>query len=391
MALNANSEEPRQPISLLMVTNSLARGGAEAMVVRLALGLDAKRVRPVVVCLKEAGALADRLTERAVPVHAGLLRHKYDVGVVKRLVGLIVEYAPACVMAVGNGGDRMFWSALAARRAGAAMLVWAHIFPTRRHRTFEWLNRRLYRWVDAFVAVGERHRESLIELEGVPAERLHVIRNGIDVAEFARPGQSARATSGIPLSRPTVIAIIANLRADKRHDVFIEAAGRVKGARPACEFWIIGDGPERQAVERMARKHDPDGRWIKLLGARDDVPALLNEIDIVCLTSDWHEALSIAMLEAMAAGKAFVAPRIGSLDEALTDGLTGRVFEPFTPEALAAVLIELIDDPKRRMALGEAAARRVREGFTAELMAREFEALVQRLWRERIEGDDAAG
>ena len=107
------------PIHLLMVTNRLAPGGAEQMLVRLALQLDPRLVRPVVLCLKDPGPWAERLRGRDVPLHAHLLAHKYDFRVIGRIRRLIEQYSPAVVMAVGNGGDRMFWSTLAAPKAGA--------------------------------------------------------------------------------------------------------------------------------------------------------------------------------------------------------------------------------------------------------------------------------
>lgn len=379
------ANKAHQPVRLLLVTNTLAPGGAEAMLVRLALGLDREVVQPVVLCFKEPGVLAGELAGRSIPVHSWLLRHKFDLRVVGKLCRLIRRYEPVCVMAVGNGGDRMFWSALAARRTGAAMVVWSHVFPTVGHLTFEWLNRRLYGNVDAFVALGQRHREALVGLEGIPADRVHVIHNGIDVQAFAHEqGRGeARSRLGVGDEETVVVGIVANLRPDKRHDVYVEAAAKVRAERKACRFVIIGDGSQREAVRQMAAERDPGGAFISILGERDDVPTLLHGLDIVCLTSEWQECLSVAMLEAMAAGKAFVAPRIGSLDEALIDGRTGRFFEPLTAEALAAVLIELIDQPEKRASLGQQARARVRAEFSTDRMARRFEQLVTGLYHRR--------
>jgi len=374
-----------QPIHLLLVTTTLARGGAEAMAVQLARSLDPAVVQPVMVCLKEPGPGADALADGSVAVHAGQLKHKFDVLAVGRLSRLIQRYAPACVMAVGDGGDRMFWSTLAARRMGVPMVVWSHICPRPGHSTFEWLNRRLYRLVDVFVALGQRHREALTAVEGIPANRLQVIRNGIGVAAFEGADRRAEARQILNAARPGTVAVgmVANLRADKRHDLFVAAAVKVRAVRPDCRFVIVGDGPERPAVERMVAAHDPAGEFITMLGERDDMVTLMQGLDIVCLTSEWQECLSVAMLEAMAAGKAFVAPRIGSLGEALIDGMTGRFFDPLTAGALADLLVELIDRPDERTLLGERARAKVRAEFTAERMARDFESLVTSLYKRR--------
>lgn len=367
-----------RPYRLLLVTNRLLMGGAERMLVTLAESLDPQRVRPVVACYKEPGPLAAHLEGIGVPVHAHLLRHKMDVVVIERLCRLIRSERIDVVCPVGSGGDRMFWSTLAARRAGVPVIVWSHEHPTPGHSGFERANRALYRWVDRFVALGRRHREALARLEHVPLGRIAVVRNGIDASAFNRPDLRAEARARLDLHDDQVVAvgIIANLRPAKRHDVFIDAAARVAPDHPQARFYIIGDGPERDAVEHAARASGVSSEQLRLMGERHDVPVLLQGLDIVCLCSAWQECLSVVMLEAMAAERAFVAPHIGSLDEALIDGKTGRVVRQGDPACLASVLTELIDDGAQRARLGEQARTLVFDQFTAAHMARCFERVV---------------
>lgn len=354
------------------------------MLVRLATALDPARVRPVVVCLKEAGPWGSPLIDKGIPVHEHLLRHKFDFSVVRRLAGLLRQHRPACIMAVGSGGDRMFWSTLAARLTGSPMVVWSHLFPALGAPGFEWINRRLFPWVHAVVALGRRHAEALADVVGAPARRISVIRNGIDVDPLDRPDlrEEARRILGIA-SDQVAIGMVANLRPIKRVDTFIEAAMRLN--RRDARFFVIGDGPDRGDLESQLRRSGPIQDRMTLLGPREDVPMLVQGFDIVCLTSE-REVLSVAMLEAMAAGKAFVAPRVGSLDEALIDGETGRFFEPDTVEAFMAVLTELLDDPQQRMCLGQASRAKVRAEFRIDQMARAFEDLVERLCTRGVDG-----
>ncbi|UCD28451.1 MAG: glycosyltransferase, partial [Planctomycetota bacterium] len=357
----------------------------EAMLVQLALALDPQIVRPVVICLKGAGVWANLLAERSIPIHAEQLKHKYDFRALGRLSRLVEKYEPACLMAVGSGGDRMFWSTLAARRMGVPMIVWSHDFPSADHLYFEWTNRRLYRYVQTFVALGQQHRQALINREKIPANKLQVIRNGVDVAKFHCPQKrpEARQLLNINNDETVVIGIIANLRSEKRHDICIEAAAKIHAQRNNCRFAIVGDGPQRKQIEQLAARHDPEESFISMLGECEDLAALIQGLDLVCLTSQW-ECLSVTMLEAMAAGKAFVAPRVGSLDEALIDGETGRFFEPLTSDALTDVLIELIDDAGQREALGRQAQAKVRAEFTVDKMARAFESLITDLFKRQV-------
>lgn len=372
----ADSSSPPLPIHLFLVTNTLEQGGAEEMLIRLARQLDRRRIEPAVVCLKGPGPLARELEHSLIPCYSHNLSHKFDLSVIPRLARLLRGHRPACIMAVGSGGDRMFWSTLAAQWARCPAIVWAHLLPVPGQPEFEWMNRRLYRWVDRFVAVGRRHAEAMAEFAGIPPGRVSVIRNGIDPAEFDQVGHrdEARRMLGLGTGQ-TAIGLIANLKPVKRPDLFVEAAARVHRLRPAARFFMIGDGSSRPQVELLIRQRQLDRGTMILLGLRQDVPALMQALDIVCLTSE-RECLSVAMLEAMAAGKPFVAPRVGSLDEALIDGETGRFFEPATPDRLAEVLVGLIDEPAERERLGEAARAKVRAEFTTEQMARGFEELI---------------
>jgi glycosyltransferase involved in cell wall biosynthesis len=373
---------------LLLVTNRLATGGAESMLITLAQSLNRERLVPVVACLKEPGPLAAGLEARGVSVHAHLLRHKADVLAIGRMASLIRRERIDAVCAVGSGGDRMFWSILAARDTGCASVVWSHIHPSPGHHGFERPNRVLYRWVDRFVALGRRHRLALIRDEHLPAGRVVVIRNGIEVEPFDRSDLREEARRRLGLSGPGQVAvgIVANLRPDKRHDVFIEAGRRIAARYPQAIFYIIGSGPAEPAVRGCAATSGLDSRRLRLLGERHDVATLMQGLDIVCLCSEWQECLSVVMLEAMAAGRAFIGPKMGSLDEALIDGRTGRVTRPADPESLAAVLAELIADPDRRDALGRAAREKVMAEFRARHMATAFEDLAEALCGRRAAG-----
>lgn len=350
------------------------------MLISLASSLDCRRVVSVVACLKDAGPLASELTRAGITVYSGLLKHKADVFAVPRLAQVFREEQIDAVCAVGSGGDRMFWSSLAASFVGRPCLVWAHLSPTASDPTFEWANQALYRRVDRFIAGGKRHREAMIRIAHVPAGKIDVIRNGIDVAVFDRPDlrRPGRHLLGLDDDRAVAVGIVGNFRAEKRHDVFIESARRLTGRRPRAVFYIIGGGPEERRVRDWAVRSGLGAERLRLMGQPDDVSVLMQGLDIVCLCSD-SECQSIVMLEAMAAGRAFVGPNAGSLDEALIDGQTGRFVRPGDADSLTAVLDELIADPQQRARLGESARTKVYAEFTARQMARGFEDLVQSL------------
>jgi glycosyltransferase involved in cell wall biosynthesis len=140
---------------------------------------------------------------------------------------------------------------------------------------------------------------------------------------------------------------------------------------------LIGDGPLRAELEALTADLNLTDR-VRFLGSRDDVAALLVAADVAVLSSR-SEGLSLALLEAMAAGKPVVATRVGGNPEVLTDGETGRLVPPADPEALAAALLEVLDQPGQAAALGRAARSRVVERFSLRGMVTQYEQVYERL------------
>jgi glycosyltransferase involved in cell wall biosynthesis len=353
------------------------------MLIGLVNHLPGHRVRPHVLCLKDAGPLAPECHRVGVPVFEGLLRFKTDAAVITRIRRIISEHAIDSVTIAHSGGDRMFWGTLAAGLSALPVVVWSHWFPTAGHRHFERPNRALYRCVDAFVALGERHRRALVRHEHLPAGRIAVIPNAVDLAAFmhATPRKEARRRLRLDVSQVGV-AIIANLRREKRHDVFIEAAHRLAPANPRLRFFIIGDGPCRDAVQAAAAASGLDHETLRLLGPRDDVPVLLSGLDISCLCSE-VECFSVSMLEAAAAGCAFIGPAVGCMPEYLKHRQTGFLIEAGSPGALADAIGELADNAALRQAMAREAKKKAIQRFGFERLAGEFADLLQSLGHRR--------
>jgi glycosyltransferase involved in cell wall biosynthesis len=165
-----------------------------------------------------------------------------------------------------------------------------------------------------------------------PTRRLVVIPNGVDVSRFApdalRPDRaSTRAALGLFPDAPVALCV-ARLSPEKDVANFLRAAARVRAERDLshARFLVAGDGPLRADLARQA---DDLGLVAQatLLGARPDIPALLSAADLLCLPSR-EEGLSLAALEAMAAGLPVVATRVGGLPEAIVDNETGLLVRP---------------------------------------------------------------
>jgi glycosyltransferase involved in cell wall biosynthesis len=367
----------------LFVTNRLEPGGAERMLVSLVKRLAAHGVQPLIACLKDEGILADECRGHGVPVFDRLLHTKFDIFCLDRFLRLIDREQIDLIVVGHSGGDRMFWSTIAGRLAERPVVVWSHWFPDATARHFELPNRLIQGWVDEYVALGRLHREALARYEHVAAERISVIPNAIELAHFRTISNRSAARKELSLTDKNIaVAIVANLRTEKRHDVFIEAARQLSRRRPELRFFIIGDGPYRDSVRACAAQSGLAPGTLQLLGARDDVPALLAAMDISCLCSE-KECFSVTMLESAAAGCVFIGPDTGCMTEFLEHGRTGLAIKPADVASLADAIDVLASDDEQRKRLAEQAKARVFADFDIEVMARSFAELCFRTGTRR--------
>jgi glycosyltransferase involved in cell wall biosynthesis len=216
------------------------------------------------------------------------------------------------------------------------------------------------------VAVAEAQREYLVRRERVARGRIEVVPNGIELSDGAPvPREAARRALGVPAGA-RVVAVVAQLRPEKGHEVYLEAARRLLERTRDAVTLFAGDGPMRQELEARAEGLGLGDR-VRFLGARDDVPVVLAASDVCALPS--HpvvETSPLAAMEAMAAGRPVVATKVGALAEIVEHGLSGFLVPPGDPEALAGALAHLLNDDVLRARLGENARRRARERFGIE-------------------------
>jgi glycosyltransferase involved in cell wall biosynthesis len=386
--------EDRDPLRVMFVITCMPVGGAETLLVNLVRRMDRSRFAPQLCCLKYFGPLGVVLSEE-IPAFTGLLAHKYDFKVLTRLTHLLRERQIDAVVTVGTGGDKMFWGRLAASRAGVPVILSA-LHSTGLPDHVELPNRLLAPLTDGFIGVAAAHGRYLAEAEGCPQRKVFVIPNGVDVERFQpRPANDAlRAQLGIASSAP-VAGIVAALRPEKNHELFLRVAVRVREVIPEARFLIVGDGPRRPMLEALAVELNL-AQSVLFLGTRADIPDLLALVDVHVLTSHM-EANPVSILEAMACGKPNVAPRVGSIAETVIEGEHGLLADPGNEEALAARIVELMHNPLRAAAMGRAARERVVESYSLERMVDGYQELIERIYRKKCgksvgkEGDRSEG
>ncbi|NLE40194.1 MAG: glycosyltransferase [Pirellulaceae bacterium] len=364
----------------MFVITCMPVGGAETLLVELIRRLDRDRFLPELCCLKYPGPLGTVLADE-VPTFSGLLSHKYDFAVLGRLRRLLRRQRIDAVVTVGTGGDKMFWGRLAARLEGVPVVCsWLHSTGLPDH--VEWPNRLLAPVTDAFIGVAESHGRYLAEHEGCPASKVRVIPNGVDTQRFhpRHPDARLRKELGLEPGAP-VVGLVAALRPEKRHDRFLQCAAEILQRVPSAKFLIVGDGPERQALE--VRSVDLGvNRAVRFLGNRRDVPELLSLFDVMLLTSDM-EANPVSILEAMACEKPVVAPSVGSVPETVLDGKTGRLVAPGDEGAMVEAVVELLGAPDRAAAMGREGREEVLLHWSIDRMIDGFESLFEDIYQRK--------
>jgi glycosyltransferase involved in cell wall biosynthesis len=364
------------PLRVLFVHTSMLVGGAETLTVNLIRRLDRQRFAPELCCLKEAGPLGEMLSAE-IPVHHSLLASKYDLRVWPRLTRLLRGRRIDAVVTVG-AGDKMFWGRLAARRVGVPAILSA-LHSTGWPDNINRLNRVLTPITDAFIAVAPSHGRFLVDGKRLPAGKVFVIPNGVDTERFSpAPDVAAvRRELGIGAADP-VVGIVAALRPEKNHELFLEMAARVVRPLPSARFLVIGDGPRRESLEQLARQLGIDSN-VLFLGSREDVPRLLSAIDVFALTSH-NEANPVSILEAMSTGLPVVATDVGSIGEAIADGRTGYLVPPGDAAQLTDRVLELLRDPLRAKTLGAAAREKVVSRWSLDVMVEGYERLIEKIY-----------
>ena len=279
----ATTGNASRPLRVMFVITCMPVGGAETLLVELIRRLDRRRFAPYLCCLKYFGPMGEVLAKE-IPAFTGLLASKYDFAVLPRLASLLRREEIDAVITVGTGGDKMFWGRLAGRLSGVPVICSA-LHSTGLPDHVELPNRLLAPITDAFIGVAQSHVRWLAEHEGCPARKVRVIPNGVDTERFAprRPNERLRYELGLASGSP-VAGIVAALRPEKNHALFLEVAQKVHRQLPSARFLVVGDGPERAGLERHAAEWNLSG-VVRFLGTRHDIPEILSLLDVFVLTS----------------------------------------------------------------------------------------------------------
>jgi len=359
---------------IVHVVNSLDYGGLERVVADLAIEQHARGMDVQVFSICQTGGFRDALEAAGVPVTVAGKRRTLDLGVLR----LLRRAAAGADIVHSHNFVPNYYAATAMRglRGRAVLVNTCHNMGTRLD------NRRLrllYRWSLRHTArvamVGDQVRRRFVDDGIVPAPLAATVLNGIPVGRFSR-GVEARARARERLGIPpdaAVLGCVGRLVELKNHRLLLACLPRLATAHPGLRLLLVGDGPMEAALRDEARALDIADRVV-FAGACDDVPALLPALDVFVLPS-LTEGLSIALLEACAAGLAVVASEVGGNPEIVRDGVSGRLFASGDGATLCALLDGLLGDAAQRARLGAAARDWVLGHASVEAMAEGYAGL----------------
>jgi glycosyltransferase involved in cell wall biosynthesis len=376
-----------RPRRLVFVTADLRTGGAERNVATLLPALDRSRYVASVCCTQTRGAFFDDVIAAGVPAVC-LEAGGGELAAPRTLATLVAHLRrekPDVVMTQGFNAGVL--GRIAARIAGVPVVAaWKHnVGHLGHHGRLERLGERLVgRWTTRYLGVSYGQLGYLTGFMGIDPARIRVIYNTLDPVQYqpiAGRDPALAAELGINMDA-FVIAAVAVLREEKDHTTLLHAIRHVVDAVPGAQLLVVGDGPDRPALEALAAQLGITAN-VHFLGNRSDVLALLGVADVATLSSFTIENFPYAILEAMAVGRGAVCTAVGGLPEMIEDGVTGYLVPPKDPRALGRRLVDVAQSPDRGAAMGAAARQRLEQRFAIDQAAASIADLLDDAFSER--------
>jgi len=366
-------------IRVAFLQASMPVGGAERLVQLLVQALDPARCATRAINLYAPGPVGEQLAAAGHAVTSGLIRHRFDPRAGGRLAALL-ERERTDVVYVADSALPLFWAGWLRRRRPRPRLV-VGFHSTGKHD--DWLQHALagaaaFPVADRFVALAPSHEAFLTRRHRLDPGRFTVIGNGVDLARFhpAADRRAAKRALGFDGDAP-LAGIVAALRPEKNHVLFLRMAARLAHEIPAARFLVIGDGPQRLRLEELARDLRL-GESLRFLGARDDTPELTRALDVAVLCSlPVVETFPVTLLEALASGVPVASTRVGSIADLVDEGTTGLLVPPGDEAALSDAVGGLLRDPARRERMAGAARAQAERRFDAAAMVAAYGRLFE--------------
>lgn len=369
------SADARGPVPILFVHHGgqWIRGSERILIDHIA-HLDRTRFTPVV--WTNCRPLAEIAAERGWPVACDEFSVLFDYTLprfdlrgflrLRRRAGELIRTHRIGLVHC-NASESCQWMVPAARAASVPVVVHLHNDNATWSRTVQ-LVHQASAIVGGCEAMLAPYRE-----EGVAPRFLRIIYNNVDTARIDQPVPVPRTAVGLS-SEHFVFAAVGSLIPRKGMDVLIKAFASVHTTHPRTRLVIIGDGPERDALGRLAVALGLV--WsVLFLGESATAPALVRDLADVCVLTSWWEGFPLALLEAGYFGRPLIASNVGGVPDLVKHGETGLLVPPGDVRAVSDAMHTLVQDTALRERLGASVARHIRNEMLAPANTRQLEAL----------------
>jgi len=372
-------EEGRKTVKkVLHVIDSLHLGGAQEVVLNLATCGNKQRFSHDVATMHGRGVYWDRMQAQGIPLHS-LSPQKYFPWYAASLPALLLR----------GGFDILHCHLVASNiiakplgRLCRVPVVLNHDHTNDDYRANDRLRLALdtlsNRLASHIIAVSDSCRRFLIERERVPAEKITLVQNAIDLRRYSPACGTrfeARKALGLP-ENGTVVAGVGRLNPQKNFSLFIRIAAEVLKRHPQVVFVLAGDGPEEELLRNLARECGVAER-LRFCGYVSDARQIYLAADVVLMPS-LFEGLPMSLLEAMAMRVPVVASALDGIAEVVDDGRDGFLVPSGDAQSFCERVCQLISNPSLAAEIGMAASDKVVRKFSAERMCREVERVYDR-------------
>lgn len=348
-------------LRVLLVITPRRFSGAEHVAVWQAQGLR-ERGHEVLVLTRPNALLEAELARWEIPCRVAGISGKANPGVILRIARVAREFRADVIHTHLSGAS--LWGSFSGRLLGVPVVAQVHALNTK----------TCFVYATRIVTCSAGVREHLLA-QGVRAERVEVLYNGLPAARFAdlRPAAELRQELGLAEGQP-VIGCVAHLSPKKGQRHLLEAMVKLRAQFPDLVCLLLGDTTGGEDVLALAETLGL-GEGIRFLGFRADAVALMQLMEVVVLPSVAKEGLGLALVEAAFLGKPTVGSDCPGISEAIADGETGLLVPPGDSAALAAALAHLLGDAELRARLGAAGRRRAQALFSQTAMAARAEEI----------------
>lgn len=366
-----------EPVPIAFCITDLDRGGAELAMFQVVTRLDRDQWAPHVYCLTQRGKLADELEEHGVPVTCyGLTKWNLPL-VLWRLRSAFKNTRTVILQTFLYHANIL--GRIAGWLAGVPHVVSGIRVAEKRGRVRLWIDRWTDRFVSRHVCVSQSVADFSAEQGGLPASKLVVVPNGVDVPRFKNASPADLTQFEIPKDAFTLL-FVGRLEPQKAPEVLIDGVSPLLPLYPELHVLIVGAGSLESSVRDQVAARET-GKRVHFAGRRRDVPEIMRACDCLVLVSRW-EGMPNVVLEAAAAGLPIISTEVEGVRELLvSDSIAATIIPIDQPDSLKNAIVSHVEQRVEFADLARASQSIVAKHFTWDATASAFEAIYQGLLR----------